>query len=136
MPTSMDPLAIRRRLGHKLWSPPTEFGPDGWRYRSIGLVAADEQPSESEYRLVGEILVTCAPQDDDVEWLHASIVRPWMPTYQDLTLLHKGVFGDGYAYQVFAPPDQHINIHDRALHLFGRFDGKPALPEFGRYGTI
>lgn len=140
MPTTMNPLRIRARLDRKLWGPPEEFGPDGWRYRSYGLLAeaeTGEYPADAPYDLVGEILVSCAEHDDGVEWLHASIVRPWMPTYKDLTMLHKAVFGDGYAYQVFAPADQHISIHDRALHLWGRLDGKPVLPEFGKhYGTI
>lgn len=59
-----------------------------------------------------------------------------MPTYDDLCLLHRAVFKDGYAYQVFAPPSRHVNIHQYALHLWGRSDGKPVLPEFGCEGTI
>jgi hypothetical protein len=31
---------------------------------------------------------------------------------------------------VFAPPTDHVNIHEYALHLFGRLDGTPALPDF------
>jgi len=46
------------------------------------------------------------------------------------------VWPAGYAYQVFAPPSQHVNIHPYALHLWGKVDGSPTLPEFGKYGTI
>lgn len=126
MPTTMDPLRIRRRLDRKIWAPPTEFGPDGWRYLT--------------YDRNIEILVSYAPHPTDggTEWLHASIVRAdRMPDYHDLTFLHRAVFaGGGYAYQVFAPPSQHVNIHDQCLHLWGRLDGQPVLPEFGQFGTI
>jgi hypothetical protein len=37
---------------------------------------------------------------------------------------------------VFAPPSEHVNIHDHALHLWGRLDGARVLPDFGRFGTI
>ena len=50
--------------------------------------------------------------------------------------LHAAVFGAGYAYQVFAPPSEHVNIHEFALHLWGRLDGRSALPEFGAGGSI
>lgn len=60
-----------------------------------------------------------------------------MPTYDDLVMLHRAVFGlDSYAYQVFAPQRQHVNIHNFALHLWGRADGRAVLPEFGLQGSI
>lgn len=119
-PTTLNPLPIRRRLGLGQWSPPERFGPDGWRF----LNSAGE----------GSIIVTVAPHGD-TEWIHASIAwRDSMPTYDDLTLLHRAVFGDSWAYQVFAPAIDHINIHEHALHLWGRLDGKPVLPDF-TFGT-
>jgi len=76
-------------------------------------------------------VLSCAPVDDGNDWVHASIASTdQLPTYADLKLLHHAVFGDGWAYQVFAPPDDHVNIHEYALHIFGRLDGKPALPDF------
>lgn len=85
-------------------------------------------------------------KDPDVEWLHASLAwNDVMPTYGDLQMLHRAVFGRRrYAYQVFAPEAKHIDgsvrdglpAHEYALHLFGRVDGKPALPEFGMFGHI
>jgi hypothetical protein len=57
-----------------------------------------------------------------------------MPDYGDLELMHRAVFGDGWAYQVFTSPADHINIHEYCLHLLGRLDGAPALPDF-TYGT-
>lgn len=40
------------------------------------------------------------------------------------------------SYQVFAPRNQHVNIHPTALHIWGRSDGRPCMPEFGSWGTI
>lgn len=120
-PTDLDPLRMRSVLGRKEWGVPTEFGPAGWRIqRNDGT---------------REILASSA-FIDDAEYIHASIAGTEMPDYEDLALMHRAVFGDGYAYQVFAPPDQHMNIHATALHLWGRVDGRPTMPEFGRFGTI
>lgn len=84
----------------------------------------------------GSVVVTQADRDDGEEWLHASVA--WadsVPTYEDLTTLHRAVFGRRrWAYQVFAPETEHVNIHEHALHLFGRADGAPALPDF-THGT-
>ena len=78
-------------------------------------------------------------EPDDVfrMWIHASMVlKGGVPQYEDLTWMRSVVFGDGWSYQVFAPPDQHINIHANALHLWGPADGKRRLPDFGKHGTI
>jgi hypothetical protein len=125
MPTTADPLRIRSVLGHKQWSVPTEFGPDGWYLIRHDYTAA--------------VIVTAA-EHDGIEYIHASIATAdgkTMPTYEDLVLLYRAVFGTaGYAYQVFAPASEHVNIHPTALHLWGRADGRPCLPEFGSMGTI
>jgi hypothetical protein len=85
----------------------------------------------------GSIIVTQAGHEA-VEWIHASLA--WtdrMPDYDELCMLKDAVFGPGrYAYQVFPPVSQHVNIHEHALHLWGRADGGAMLPEFGRDGTI
>lgn len=76
-----------------------------------------------------------APPQPYDEWVHASVSRPdRMPDYDDLKLVHGAVFGAGWAYQVFTPPADHINIHEYCLHLFGRLDGAAALPDFA-YGS-
>lgn len=93
------------------------FGPDGAR-----CVAPDG---------AGSIIVTRADHIDGFEVCHASIAWPDRdPSYRDLVMLHRAVFGDGWAYQVFAPASEHINIHEHALHLWGRADGEPMLPDF------
>lgn len=125
--STINALAIRRSLGKKEWAVPRPFGEDGWLVERFDGRA--------------RIIVTASPapgaEEDFSDWVHASISRPgMMPTYSDLTALHKAVWPDGYAYQVFAPPSQHVNIHPYALHIWGKADGSPVLPEFGMFGTI
>jgi hypothetical protein len=119
--STINALNLRRALGRREWLPPRPFGDDGW-----SIVRADRTGS----------VIASAADFDGTTWIHASIARDEMPTYDDLVQLHTAVFGDGYAYQVFAPPSQHVNIHQHALHLWGRADGKPSMPEFGAGGTI
>ena len=124
MSTTVNGLRLRKILGRSDWMPPEPFGPDGWR-----MISADMSRS---------VLATAA-EIDGVEYIHASIANSdgvTMPTYEDLKLLHRAVFDCGYAYQVFAPPSAHINLHPTALHLWGRVDGMPVLPEFGSEGSI
>jgi hypothetical protein len=75
---------------------------------------------------------------DPTEWVHASMRwRDRVPTYEQLTWLHEAVFGDGWAYQLFTPRADHINIHEAVCHLWGRLDGKPVMPNFGGiFGSI
>jgi hypothetical protein len=120
---TLNALEIRRRLGSTLWGPPTAWGPDGFAFR--------------HKRTNSSIVVTVAIQDDGEEWIHASIAhQSHDPTYRELKKLYSAVFTHGYAYQIFVPPHMHVNIHEHALHLWGRLDGKPVLPEFGKDGSI
>lgn len=120
--TTVDGLKLRRVFGREEWDPPSPFGPDGWRML---------------HRNGSASVIATAAEHNGVEYVHASIADSVvLPSYADLVLLHKAVFGDGYAYQVFAPSTQHVNIHLNALHLWGRADGRPCLPEFGLAGTI
>lgn len=120
-------LEIRQRLGRKTWGVPEPFGPGGWRYKNkfgngVVIVTISEAPGEP---------------DGAPEWVHASMSRADdVPSYEDLVHLHKAVWPNGYAYQVFAPPSSHVNIHPNVLHLWGRADGKICLPDFGMHGTI
>lgn len=122
MSTTLDALGIRRRLGRCDWYSPREFGHDGWIYDSV---------------IPGAHIIVTAAELYGAEWWHASISRPTMPTYDDLQRLHRAVWTNGWAYQVFAPPADHVNIHATALHLWGAPDGEPPrLPNFGALGTI
>lgn len=122
MSSSIDSLQLRKIMGRDFWNPPQPYGPDGWF-----LTARDKS---------GSVIVSVAPHGN-AEWIHASIAwTDHTPTYEDLVKLHKAVFRDGYAYQVFAPSAEHVNIHAYALHLWGRLDGQPGLPVFVTGSTI
>jgi hypothetical protein len=78
------------------------------------------------------IIISSATEDDGNSWLHASIFLgdDKTPSYAHLQLLHRAFFGRmRWAYQVFPPASEHVNLHE-VLHLFGRSDGRPALPDF------
>jgi hypothetical protein len=114
------PLEIRRKLGRKDWNIPEEWA-EGWRF-------------ENKHE-VGRVLVTYWWEGDHYseEWIHASIAfKERMPTYEEMKLMHEAVFPKGYAYQVFVPSDKHVTFHEYALHLWGRTDGVPVLPEFSQ----
>jgi hypothetical protein len=100
-------------------------GEDAWIFRGPGQMS---------------VIVSYDPDTEPgVEWIHASVaygIRQRFPSYNDLKRMHHGVFGDGHAYQFFVPAAEHISITDNVLHLFGRLDGKPVLPDFGWQGTI
>ncbi len=116
MASTLNALQIRRLLGRSNWTTPAPFGPDGWRLQRLDGT--------------GSVIVTSADHDGEM-WVHASIAHPSeTPSYDDLKALHAAVFGAGWAYQVFAPASDHVNIHHHALHLFGRLDGTPVLPDF------
>ena len=122
MPTTVDGLNLRRVFGRDEWEPPQRYGPDGWSMRNRDRTSS--------------VIVSVA-YHDGAEWIHASIAHVGrMPDYADLTTLHRAVFGDRWAYQVFAPRSAHVNIHETALHIWGRVDGQPALPNFGAEGSI
>jgi len=86
----------------------------------------------------GSVIVTQGTWEDGNEWIHASMAwRDHMPTYDDVATLHESVFGRRRtSYQVFAAQSRHINIHEYALHLWGRVDGRMVLPDFGFVGLI
>lgn len=131
MATSLNALLIRKRLGRDRWAVPTGFGPDGWRFQEFDGTGPDAV-------MTREILATVFDVDG-VDWIHASVIRltdgaignETMPTYEDLTEMHHAVFGDGYAYQMFVPRSSHVNLRNNVLHLWGRRDGNPAMPDFG-----
>ena len=121
-------LGVTKRLGRDNWRPPVEYGPSGW--------VIDNYNDELR------IIITDAPLPPEVDpsqewWRHASISHTdRIPTYDELQMLHRAVWPEGYAYQVFAAPADHININEHVLHLWGRPDGRRVLPDFGVRGTI
>lgn len=64
-------------------------------------------------------------------WIHLSIAkRDQMPTYDELATAKRLFVGDDIpGYFVFAPKDQHVNLHPFALHVWCPLDSVP-LPDF------
>lgn len=123
--TAVDAIQVRRTLGRDEWDVPQPYGPNGWSF---------EQRNGP-----GSVIVSLWDlEDDGLPWIHASISGgDQMPSYEEICALHRAVWGtDGYAYEIHAPAAQHVNLHPNARHLWGRVDGLPVLPEFGRFGTI
>lgn len=123
---------IHRRLGNGWWPP---------RWATLNGVHLDERGDRARVRRIIVSLdrdIAGREHSAGVPWIHASISRTdTMPTYADLTLLHRVVFGsNAWAYQVFAPAAAHVNLHDFALHLWGRWDGLPVLPDLTHRGEI
>lgn len=113
MATTINALRMRKLLGPTEWMAPEPYGPDGWCFGS------------TDFR---RSIIVSAAWMDGAEWIHASIAysdHVTVPTNDDMQMLHAAVFGEGYAYQVFPAWEE------GTLHLFGRSDGKPVLPEFG-----
>jgi hypothetical protein len=124
MASSINPGPLRRAFGRDKWFAPQEYGTDGW------------QMLRKDYG--SGIIVSVNRFEDGIEWAHASIARSTeLPSYEDLVTLRTAVWGEeGWAFQVFAPPGDHISIHPFTLHLWGRLDGARIHPNFGVNGTI
>lgn len=116
----IDPLRIRSILGRKEWTAPREFLTDSGDRAGWWLDRIDGSASV----IVGATVI------DGVDYFTAAIgCAGRTPDCADLELLHRAVFGDGYAYQVFPPPPRFPGPPSRTARLRGRVDGKPALPQ-------
>src|SRR6266498_2957775 len=66
--------------------------------------------------------------------VHASIAHPdRLPTWDELKSVKAALIGpDRFAYLIFPPSWQYVNIHNFALHLWARWDSGDgaALPDF------
>lgn len=133
LPQFMNSFGLYLKGRHERLDNPRPFGVCGFAVVIIGIKARGRS---IDYEPVGTVIVTQADHDD-AEWLHASIARKHIPDYADLAGLKEATWGpNGYAYQVFPSKAEHVNIHERALHLWGRADGERVLPAFGQWGTI
>lgn len=108
------------------------FPPEGWEIiQEWGLGYA------LRHRNGLRVLVDCGLKDDDKFWLHVSFSRAKsMPTHEDSCFVKQAFIGDRYAYAVFPPKSQYVNIHQFCLHLWALVDDSDgrALPEFsGEY---
>lgn len=110
----IDGLRLRRMMGRRDWDTPRVWG-NGW--------------AMNHARGDGRIIVTSA-FCGDTEWIHASMSRKdRVPSYDDLKSLHRAAF-PGWAYSVWPPASEHVNLHEYVLHLFGPTDGLARLPDF------
>lgn len=80
------------------------------------------------------VIVDCEEKNDGHEWLHVSCSRKsWTPTHEDMAVVKQDFIGeDRYAYSIWPPKEQYVNIHSHCLHLWARWsadDGR-MLPEF------
>ena len=104
-----------------------EHGQDGYRARYHDLLFICSEAKENDGRW----------------WRHASVSRRdrQMPTYEDLKTLKAICIGEKYtAYQLFVPPDSHIDIGGprgvQVLHLWACLDGQ-VTPDFsGGTGSL
>lgn len=77
------------------------------------------------------VIIDCSEKVDGNMWLHVSYSRAdRVPDHADTCKVKAAFLGDRYAYAVFPPAGQYVNIHPNCLHLWARLDGQAVLPEF------
>ncbi len=80
------------------------------------------------------VLIDCEEKADGSPWIHVSVSRKsWTPTHEDMALVkHDFVGDDRYAYSIWPPVSQYVNIHKHCLHLWAKWDSPDGrvLPEF------
>lgn len=71
------------------------------------------------------LIWSVAWERDQQPWVHLSISRlDIIPSYDDLTEVYRLFLGEDLsplnpvAYMLFVPPNEHVNIHARCLHLW------------------
>jgi hypothetical protein len=57
--------------------------------------------------------------------------KKYIPSRLDMVMVNEAFIGDRYAYAVFPPSEQYVNVHLNCLHLWSlaERDGR-VLPEF------
>ncbi len=97
-----------------------------WRRREHGVDGELWWDAKNQRSVIWSIALV-----DGVHWMQASLARrDHIPDYTELCELHTLFMGSRFAVQQFVPPDEHVNIHPRALHLWARADGHRLLPDF------
>ncbi len=84
------------------------------------------------------VIIDCEVKDDERRWVHVSVSRAkWIPSHEDVCKVKGAFIGDRYAYAVFPPRENYVNIHGNCLHLWALTEGDGrVLPEFsGKIGT-
>lgn len=119
---------IRATIHHRLVDAPL------WRLLNVG---GDGEAWERANSM--RVIWSAATELDGRVWLHVSVSRPdRLPSYSDMKMVKRYFIGsDRFAYSVWAPDDEHVNIHERCLHLWAPLVGGNVLPDFTRgMGTI
>lgn len=79
------------------------------------------------------LIIDCSQKDDDRWWIHISVSRAKRtPSHEDMAAAKRAFLGDRYAYAVYPPRAQYVNIHPNCLHLWSLIDDRDGriLPEF------
>lgn len=86
-----------------------------------------------------QVIVSLGLYDDRALWIHVSLCgstgqsKFYLPSWEELKRVKHDFIGeDRWAYQVLPPLSEYINQHPCVLHLFARFEGERALPDFTR----
>lgn len=78
-------------------------------------------------------IMDCCRKDDEQFWLHVSVSRAKaIPSHLDMARVKSAFIGNRYAYSVWPPEENYVNIHPNCLHLWccvNDSDGR-ILPEF------
>ena len=104
------------------------FPPDSWkiiRLWGLGYVLI----SKTGLRAI----IDCSKKDDNNFWVHISVSRSnRTPSHEEMASVKRDFLGDRYAYSVWPPQSQYVNIHAYCLHLWARVDTGDGrvLPEF------
>lgn len=83
-----------------------------------------------------QVLWSMSRESDGHDWIHVSLAgrmgpeKFYLPAYEDVQRVKRDFLGDLWAYQVFPNEKNYINHNACVLHLWARFDGSPALPDF------
>lgn len=103
--------------------------PDGWQ-----VLQPFGDGNAYQHRAGLRVIVSTADFPDGRDWMHISVSRKdRLPSWDDLKLVKNTFAGvQRVAYQVIAPADEHVNIHDFCLHLWTPLTGERPLPDFTR----
>lgn len=78
-----------------------------------------------------QVIWSVSMEADGQYWLHVSArAKKRIPTYQELTRIKTLFIGDDrIAYHIFAPANEHVNIHPYVLHLWAPLQHR-VTPDF------
>lgn len=86
-----------------------------------------------------QVITSLELYDDHNLWVHVSAcgragqLKYCLPSWDELKRVKHDFIGeDRWAYQVFPPASEYVNLNPYVLHLFALFEGTPALPDFTR----